>query len=49
MSGYSLKNISFVQFQFTLYVLKCFAEILTQRFLSAENILVSKDFAKAND
>ena len=49
MSGYSLKNISFVQLQFTLYILKCFTVILTQRFLIAENILGSKDFAKAND
>jgi len=48
MSVYSLKNISFVQFQFILYVLKYFAEILTQRFLIAENILGRKDFAKAN-
>ncbi len=49
MSGYSLKNISFVQLQFTLHILKCFAVILTQSFLITENILVSKDFAKAND
>ena len=49
MSGYSLKNISFVQLQFTLYILKCFAVILTQRFLIGEKILMSKDFAKANE